>query len=147
MPHNRIGHRLRWFSAWCVRLEQPSWWRGCLALLRSGERRPEAYRPLFVAPGGKLAPGSDRVAEMMVNVLAPLFRLYALERGDRALARAASLMYFSTQHAAQNRHTRAVSRALQLSCDDAQRQQGMTELHSRFCTQHRCHECLCHSER
>jgi len=145
MPHNRAGRRLCWFSAWCVLLERPQWWCSCFALLRSDAVDPLAWMHMFRAPGSGEFPGKARVFELLVNVLAPCIRSYADRRGDAALARRAAALYFSCAPAAPNRHTRALSQALERSCLVAEDQQGMTELHGKHCTHQRCHTCLCHA--
>lgn len=145
MPRNRVRHRLRWFAAWCARLEHPAWWRDALALLRDGTRDAARWEALFAAPESGETPGRARVGELLVNVCAPLFRIYGETRDDRALAREAAALYFTFAPAAQNRHTRAVAAAFERDCSDAQDQQGMTELHGNFCSTERCHACLCHA--
>ncbi|MDT8324236.1 MAG: hypothetical protein RRA94_09000, partial [Bacteroidota bacterium] len=143
MPHNRVRHRLRWFSAWCVRLEDRNWWRDAMGLLRRGTRDSGSWHPLFAAPGTAEMPGRDRSSELLVNVCAPVFRLYGQARGDAALAREAAELYFTCTPAAQNRHTRALVSAFERDCIDTQDQQGMTELHGNFCSTGRCEVCIC----
>lgn len=144
MPHNRIGRRLRWFAAWAVRLEDPSWWRATIELLRRGERDTEAWLPLFIAAGVPEQPGRGRVAEFLVNVLAPAMRVYAARKGDTELARTAAALYFHLEPAQANRHTRLIAPAFDLACDRSGQQQGMIELSAEFCHAQRCAQCPMH---
>ncbi len=149
MPHNRIGRRLAWFAAWAGRLDDPAWWRRLWGLLREGPCDAGAFAPLFHLAGKPDNPGAERIVEFMINVLAPAIHLYAgrhgSERGsDAGLARAALKLYVATAPAPQNRHTRLLSRAFELSCSDGERQQGMIELSTEFCEKERCTQCLQH---
>ncbi len=142
MPHNRIGRRLAWFSAWASLLDTPAWWRRLFTLLHNGASDATAFAPLFLAADERENPGPERIAEFMINVLAPALRLYGLQRGDRLLARAALKLYVTSVPAPQNRHTRLLTRAFEIPCDTGAQQQGMIELSTEFCEKERCAQCL-----
>ncbi|MBR9978982.1 MAG: DUF2851 family protein [Bacteroidetes bacterium] len=142
MPHNRIGRRLGWFAAWAVVLDEPAWWRCLLGTVRMGQCELRSYEGMFHTALSKDNPGTDRIAEIMINVLAPFLRLYGERKGDMALARAAAKLYFSVTPAPQNRHTRLFTDGFDLHCDTSARQQGMIELATEFCQSQRCTQCL-----
>ena len=143
LPHNRVRHRLRWFAGWCGRLNERVWWRAAIATLNRGERDTRQWGTLFTTTETAESPGRDRVCELLVNVCAPLFRVYAEGRGDGALAHKAAALYFTCVPAPHNRHTRALGGAFDRKCIDTQDQQGMTELHGNYCLTGRCQACLC----
>ncbi|MGB5073587.1 MAG: DUF2851 family protein [Bacteroidota bacterium] len=142
MPHNRIGRRLQWFASWAPVLENPAWWRKLFSLLREGAAAAEAFAPLFQVELQRENPGPERIAEFMINVIAPALRLYGLQRGDAQLARAALKLYVASTPAPQNRHTRILTTAFELACDSGEDQQGMIELSTEFCEKERCGQCL-----
>lgn len=142
MPHNRLARRLSWFAAWAPRLDDRAWWRSVIAAVRDGRRAEAALPALFQVEGARDNPGAGRIAEILINVLAPALHLHASLRRDAALARAASAMYFSTVPAPGNRHTRLISQAFGLPCETGERQQGMIELATEFCQKNRCTQCL-----
>ena len=142
MPHNRLARRLSWFAEWAPRLDNREWWRSVIAAVRDGDRSDEAFAPLFQVEGARDNPGAGRIAEILINVFAPALHLHASLRGDAALGRAASALYFSIAPAPGNRHTRTIAQAFDLSCETGERQQGMIELATEFCQKNRCSQCL-----
>lgn len=142
MPHNRIGRRLGWFAAWAVVLDEPEWWEGLFETVRQAHFEMHSYEGLFHTALSKDNPGADRIAEIMINVLAPFLRLYGERNGDVALARAAAKLYFCVTPAPRNRYTRLFTDGFDLHCDTSARQQGMIELATEFCQSQRCTQCL-----
>jgi hypothetical protein len=142
MPHNRLARRLYWFAAWAPRLDDREWWRSMIATVRESGRSDPVFAALFRVEGARDNPGAGRIAEILINVLAPALHLHASRRGDGALARAASALYFSTTHAPGNRHTRLFTQAFDLTCETGGGQQGMIELATEFCQKDRCTQCL-----
>ncbi|MBE0644856.1 MAG: DUF2851 family protein [Bacteroidetes bacterium] len=142
MPHNRVGRRLGWFAAWCALLDDPVWWRRLFILVREQRSDAALFMPLFQMEKQRDNPGPERVAEFMINVLAPALRLYGERRGDALLARAALKLYVASAPAPQNRYTRMLARAFELECVSGEAQQGMIELASEFCEKERCTQCL-----
>ncbi|MCB2204656.1 DUF2851 family protein [bacterium] len=145
-PNNRIHSRLRWFSAWCVQVDQRDWWRRCLTLLKERKLRSFEWQPLFTVQATGERPGRDRCFEHMVNVLAPILHLYGRWMGDEEMEHRAMELYFNAAPAAPNRHTLALEKAFDRRCADATDQQGMIELHTQYCLKCACASCLCASE-
>lgn len=171
MPHNRMRRRLRWFAAWAARLDGREWWREALTCAHGicahgGGSDATSWLPLFHADkvhersaaigktvaAGKTAagrkpiaieqPGPGRVAEFVINVLAPALHVFASTRGDKVLARRAALLFFTVTPAPANRHTRLIETGFALPRPHAGAQQGMIELASEFCLPRRCASCL-----
>lgn len=141
MPHNRYERRLRWFADWCRQLDDPRWWRRCFRVLRRWRMQSGDFLPLMSVGHPARHPGRERVHELVVNVLAPAVAEYAATGDNPDLASAATALYFHLPSPPQNRHTRSVARALQLSCTTAASQQGMIELYTEFCSRVRCRDC------
>jgi hypothetical protein len=142
MPHNRVGRRLRWFAAWAPRLDSPDWWRQLFSLMNERVFDAAAFAPLFHVEQQQENPGPERIAEFMINVLAPALRLHGTRRGSAALAQASLKLYVATTPAPQNRHTRILMHAFELVCENGEHQQGMIELSTEFCEKERCGQCL-----
>lgn len=142
LPGNRPRPRMRWLADWAAQLERPAWWRTLFAAIDQGVITPAALAPLFASRVRTGSPGPERMFELAVNVLAPAVYLHARAKGLDRLAAAAADLFFQLAPAPQNRHTRIVTRALEVPCDRALHQQGMIELYTGFCTQGRCGGCL-----
>ncbi len=142
MPHNRIGRRLCWFAAWAPQLDQPEWWQRLFAIVRCGVLDMRDFAPLFQVAQLRENPGPERIAEIVINVLAPALRLHALRKGNHTLARAALRLYVACVPAPSNRYTRLLTDAFRLDGGSGERQQGMIELATEFCDKERCVQCL-----
>ncbi|MBR9974625.1 MAG: DUF2851 family protein [Bacteroidetes bacterium] len=148
MPHNRMRGRLRWFADWAPRLDRRDWWRGVLATAHRGETDAAMWQAMFRAgeDGNRREageqPGPGRVAEFVINVLAPALHVYASTRGDTVLAQRAAVLFFSVTPAPANRYTRLIESGFGLPRHDAGAQQGMIELASEFCLPRHCVHCL-----
>lgn len=142
MPHNRLARRLSWVAAFAPRLDDRAWWRALLDLARGGAGDPSRFLASFQVPGHPDNPGTARVAEIVINVLAPALSLYARRRGDGGLARAAASWYFFTTPAPDNGHTRPFNRLHGLVTGTSAAQQGLLELSTEFCRNAQCHACL-----
>jgi len=142
LPGNRPRPRMRWLADWAPQIDRPAWWRALFTVIDEGVASPASFAPLFASRVRTGSPGPERMFEFAVNVLAPSVHLYARAKGRDRLARAAAALFFGLSPSPENRHTRIVTRALELTCDHAVRQQGMIELYTGFCTPGRCGDCL-----
>ena len=90
--------------------------------------------------------GSERAREMVVNVVLPFFHAFGLERGDEALARAASFIFQLAPAGPGNRKLKDMSAQLGIGRPfavsmTARREQGLVHLIEGPCRHGWCAEC------
>ncbi len=89
------------------------------------------------------APGTSRCAEIVINVLAPFFAASARSENREKLLRSAVALYHGFPIAPGNRKTRRLQplfgRGVALSSG---MQQGLIELHDKYCETSACSDCL-----
>lgn len=145
-PGNRALPRLRWLIGVTDRLCDAAWWRELRRALRP-DFDAAALRRLLDVRESAMSPGPMRVVEIAVNVFAPLLALAGQERRDAGMVRDAHLLYVGIHPAPPNRITHALEKVLDLAGPhDSGTQQGMIELHSEYCAQSRCGDCLLNAE-
>ncbi len=145
-PGNRALPRLRWLIGITDRLCDAAWWRELRSALLP-DYDATALRRLLDVRESALSPGPMRVVEIAVNVFAPLLALAGQERRDAGMVRDAHLLYVGIHPAPPNRITHALETVLDLAGPhDSGTQQGMVELHSEYCAQSRCGDCLLNAE-
>jgi len=144
LPSNRVPARLRWLAVLAPALASPAWQRSIRDIVMAGPGTAVSQlHSLLRACTSDGAPGPDRCTELLVNVIAPMAKLYADIHMRQELSKAATALYHSIHPAPQNNITRRVASAIGLSmpCSSGQ-QQGMIELYTEFCTRERCRDCL-----
>ncbi len=101
--------------------------------------REEAFLPDYGAP----VPGTERLHEIVVNILAPFLHQEGCRTGDGEMAAGAARMYFSAPSAARNRLVEETARRLSIPSPGCSGdQQGLLEIRREYCEKLRCGECL-----
>jgi len=140
-PVNRIISRLPALALFAARLLSTDWLEDLKREIRSGKKGWEHVDNLLLLPQD--SPGPERRKEILTNVLAPFFFLCGEMTDDNELLLAATAVYFTQQDAPQNRITRSLRMVIGVSDTlSSGEQQGVLQLHQRYCSNRLCHACL-----
>jgi hypothetical protein len=147
-PGNRIDAVLQRLTAAAGALNTEVWWTSLrdamTASLRMRDPEPVVRVLRFTGTARPGRPvGSDRARELAVNAFAPWCMLCGGEEALPSVPEVGTLVYYSTGGAGSNRATRSFDMELGgLEERSSGMQQGMIELHQRYCSAGGCGDCL-----
>lgn len=85
--------------------------------------------------------GTERIKDIIINVLLPLLYLYFSSENNMPLAEKMLDEYAQTDRASMNEVTRAMQQQLSIQIKSTLQSQGAIHLHNMYCIKGRCNEC------
>lgn len=148
-PQNHPLYRIVNFSGYLVQSVHEGLLKTCIKYFETDSKgnANKAFHKHLCASAKVIDPaiGSSVVANIFVNIMLPIMYLYYQKTGDLVSKNAIKKLYMDQQSLSENHITtymRSRYRSNLMLPPKAYLQQGLIELHYRFCQYHNCDQCV-----